>query len=124
MVLFAFLKSFRTIITPFALAENCFLFKNDPEEQEYKCNTKESTKSVPGSIIPHGDSSMNAGEFMIDKLLDTAPTGNLMKNVASISPAAERLALGSPPPKSPRPPLVDPTAIRKKKGKKGKRRKK
>lgn len=74
--------------------------------------------------IPVGDNLATMGNLMMDNLLDTAPPGNLMKDIVGISPVADYLALGSPPPKLPRPPLVDPTLItRKKKGKKNKRKK-
>lgn len=111
-------------MTPYALAPDCFIFKNHHDGQEYKCNTKELSK-LPQRTNVLGTNNLAAmGNLVMDNLLDTSPHGNLMKDVAGISPVADHLALGSPPLKLPRPPLVDPTLVtRKKKGKKrGKKR--
>ena len=114
---------FRSVVTPYALAPNCFVFKNHPDGPEYKCNMRELSK-LPGRVNVLGDNLAAMGNLVMDNLLDIAPHGNLMKDVAGISPVADQLALGSPPPKLPRPPLVDPTLVtrRKKKGKKRKKR--
>ncbi|XP_071878795.1 uncharacterized protein [Bombus fervidus] len=114
----------RSLVTPYALAPNCFVFKSHPQGPEYKCNAKELSKLSKGMSIPVGDNLAAMGNLMMDNLLDTAPPGNLMKDIVGISPVADYLALGSPPPKLPRPPLVDPTlTTRKKKGKKKKGKK-
>nr|XP_033183020.1 uncharacterized protein LOC117153259 [Bombus vancouverensis nearcticus] len=101
----------RSLVTPYALAPNCFVFKSHPQGPEYKCNAKELSKLSKGMSIPVGDNLATMGNLMMDNLLDTAPPGNLMKDIVGISPVADYLALGSPPPKLPRPPLVDPTLI-------------
>ena len=115
---------FRSVVTPYVLAPNCFVFKSHRDGQEYKCNTKELSKLSRRTDVHSTNNLAAMGNFVMDNLLDTSLHGNLMKDVAGISPVADQLALGSPPPKLPRPPLVDPTLVtRKKKGKKlGKKR--
>ncbi|KAK9309237.1 hypothetical protein QLX08_000990 [Tetragonisca angustula] len=114
----------RSVVTPYVLAPNCFVFKSHRDGQEYKCNTKELSKLSRRTDVHSINNLAAMGNFVMDNLLDTSLHGNLMKDVAGISPVADQLALGSPPPKLPRPPLVDPTLVtRKKKGKKlGKKR--
>ncbi|CAD1471277.1 unnamed protein product, partial [Heterotrigona itama] len=101
----------RSVVTPYALAPNCFVFKNHPDGPEYKCSTKELSKLPGRTNVLVGDNLTAMGNLVMDNLLDTAPHGNLMKDVAGISSVADHLALGSPPPKFPRPPLVDPTLV-------------
>ncbi|KOX77520.1 hypothetical protein WN51_09844 [Melipona quadrifasciata] len=113
----------RSVVTPYALAPSCFVFKSHHDGPEYKCDTKESSKLPKSTNVLVGDNLAAMGNLVMDNLLDTSPHGNLTRDVAGISPVADHLALGSPSPKLPRPPLVDPTlAARKKKDKK--RRKK
>ncbi|CAL7936054.1 unnamed protein product [Xylocopa violacea] len=114
----------RILVTPYGLAPNCFVFKNSPEGPEFKCNSKESQRKS-GEINKTEENNLASMDTVVlDKLLDTSPPGNLMREIAAISPGAGRLALGSPPPKLPRPPLVDPTTVRRRRrGRKGRRKK-
>ncbi|XP_076763743.1 uncharacterized protein LOC143431114 [Xylocopa sonorina] len=114
----------RSLVTPYGLAPNCFVFKNNSEGPEYKCNSKDSQRLSERMNILNGDNLASIETVVMDKLLDTAAPGNLMRDVAGISPVADRLALGSPPPKLPRPPLEDPTVVRRKRrGRKGRKKK-
>lgn len=112
----------RALVTPYVLAPKCFVFKNEPDGPEFKCQASRMSGGMDGggSSSPPPPSTENT---VREDLLDPGPAGNMMADVAAISPAAPRLALGSPPPKLPRPPLVDPTLV-KKKPKKDKKKKK
>lgn len=112
------LTSRRALVTPYVLAPKCFVFKNEPDGPEFRCQSSRMGGGTDG-----GPSSPSVENTVREDLLDKGPAGNMMADVAAISPAAPRLALGSPPPKLPRPPLVDPTLV-KKKPKKGKKKKK
>ncbi|XP_017755514.1 PREDICTED: uncharacterized protein LOC108547476 [Eufriesea mexicana] len=109
----------RSLITSYVLAPNCFVFKNNLEGPEYKCSTKNPGKTGANS----GDNFTNLENRVMDNLLDTGPAENLMTEIVGISPGADRLALGSPPPKLPLAPLIDPTVVpKRRKGKKGKKK--
>lgn len=111
----------RALVTPYVLAPKCFVFKNEPNGPEFRCQALR----MGGGMDAGGPSSSPAAveNTVREDLLDRGPAGNMMADVAAISPVAPRLALGSPPPKLPRPPLIDPT-LAKKKPKKGKTKKK
>ncbi|XP_043795613.1 uncharacterized protein LOC122716519 [Apis laboriosa] len=109
----------RALVTPYVLAPKCFVFKNEPDGPEFKCQASRMSGGMDGSSPPP-----SAENTVREDLLDTGPAGNMMADVAAISPAAPRLALGSPPPKLPRPPLVDPTLVKKKPKKDKKKAKK
>ncbi|XP_076299037.1 uncharacterized protein LOC143218035 [Lasioglossum baleicum] len=92
----------------FALVNNAFIFKTDPEETEYKCSLKAKMNSSNG--------------YRTTKADDDSPEklAALIRDVSGVSPLATYLARGCPPPRPPREPLVDPRAAKgkKKKGKK------
>ncbi|XP_034174018.1 uncharacterized protein LOC117601425 [Osmia lignaria lignaria] len=105
----------RCLLMRYALAPNCFLFKMEPDGTEYKCNFKDSSK-LGMSVLP-ADNFANR-----EMIVDTSPAGNLIKDIAGISPVADHLGDGRPPPKPPRVPLFDPSQSKRKKKKKGKKK--
>ncbi|XP_076248672.1 uncharacterized protein LOC143188350 [Calliopsis andreniformis] len=112
----------RYVITHYALAPNCFLYKTEPDGEENLCTYKETSKEMNGINGSFGLNLTNIEET--PKKLDMTSPGDVIRDIAGISPAAENLARGRPPPKPPREPLVDPSAEKKtKKGKKGKKKK-
>ncbi|XP_003699546.2 uncharacterized protein LOC100878948 [Megachile rotundata] len=110
----------RCLLTYTALAPNCFFFKTEPEGPEYKCNFKESSKKSTGMLGSYASNLANNGNQKMKG--DTRSPGISIKDIAGISPVANRLAEGSPPPKPPRVPLEDPSTKRKSKKKKRKKR--
>ncbi|CAK9803931.1 hypothetical protein ANTPLA_LOCUS3873 [Anthophora plagiata] len=113
----------RSLVIPYALAPDCFVFKTEPEGQEFKCNIKDTSKLPGGNEIPFGENLPDFSNRIMDYLLDTASPGNLIRDIAGISPVADKLALGSPPYKPPRPPLVDPTLDTRRKKRRGRKKK-
>ncbi|XP_017879485.1 uncharacterized protein LOC108624597 [Ceratina calcarata] len=117
----------KSLVSWYALAPDCFIFKNDSTSQsdEYKCYAR--GKEASGSLIVDDDPSVVQRNRVKNELLESSSPGNLMATIAGISPTGDRLALGSPPPRLARPPLVDPTQLmrrrRKKGGKKGRKKK-
>ncbi|XP_033325578.2 uncharacterized protein LOC117220044 [Megalopta genalis] len=99
----------RCVSTCYALVPNAFIFKGGDEEVEYKGGLK--------AMSPGEHRTMNLDVNTPEKL------AGVVRDFASISPMAGFLASGSPPPRPPREPLVDPRAVRSKK-KKGKKKKK
>ncbi|XP_076623204.1 uncharacterized protein LOC143342824 [Colletes latitarsis] len=105
----------------YALVPNCFLFKTDPEGHEYRCNLKESSK-ISDELL-YGAFGDNIGKIAkFTQNLDLDSPGPLVMDIVGIAPAAGHLAAGSPPPREPLPPLVDPRMTRGRR--RGKRRKK
>lgn len=107
----------RALVTPYVLAPKCFVFKNVAEGPEFRCQVSRMGGGVDGGLT-----AANVENTVREDLFDRGPAGNMMADVAAISPAAPRLALGSPPPKLPRPPLIDPTLVKKKPKKKKKKK--
>ncbi|KZC04653.1 PREDICTED: uncharacterized protein LOC107190117 [Dufourea novaeangliae] len=102
----------RCMMAYYALVPDCFFFKTGPGEDEYKCNFKEKSNS--------------SGQHRTMNLDADSPK-SLVRGIVGVSPVAQYLARGSPPPQPPFEPLVDPRAARgrkKGKGKKGKKGKK
>ncbi|XP_012349335.1 uncharacterized protein LOC105736957 [Apis florea] len=108
----------RALVTPYVLAPKCFVFKNVAEGPEFRCQVSRMGGGVDGGLT-----AASVENTVREDLFDRGPAGNMMADVAAISPVAPRLALGSPPPKLPRPPLIDPTLVKKKPKKKKKKKK-
>ncbi|XP_078040724.1 uncharacterized protein LOC144471969 [Augochlora pura] len=98
----------RCVSTSYSLMPRAFIFKGGHEEVEYKGGFK----------------GMSSGEHRTMNFdVDTPEKlAGVVKDITSISPLAGFLATGSPPPRPPREPLVDPRAVKSKK--KGKKKKK
>lgn len=107
----------RALVTPYVLAPKCFVFKNVAEGPEFRCQVSRMGGGVDGGLT-----AASVENTVREDLFDRGPAGNMMADVAAISPVAPRLALGSPPPKLPRPPLIDPTLVKKKPKKKKKKK--
>ncbi|XP_053973896.1 uncharacterized protein LOC128873915 [Hylaeus volcanicus] len=113
----------RCMMRYYALAPNCFLFKTGPEENEYKCNFKETSRIADELLYgSFGDNVGKVRELSVN--LDTDSPGSLVTDIVGITPAAGHLANGSPPPQPPREPLVDPRLVRKRRRKGRKKGKK